>query len=421
MKILVMHPGTQHSTKLASAIKESGHDVKLLTTVYNKKHTIINFVKNLLPKKEIKRLDARKNNNLNDNDIIVKCELEGIILLLLGRIDRSKKIYAKYKYHVAKKIAKKAYKIIIKENYDVVITFDSYAYHLFKRLKETKINIVKIIDYTAAYPIFVKKIYEKLFIQYPNFKSSLKSERCILWNKKYCKAAAEEIYYADKFITASSYTSKTLIEYGIENKNIIKIPYGYDAINKKHNKSEKDIDKTEFNILYVGNVNIMKGVTNLINAFQKIKYNEIKLRLVGNVQNIIYDIVKDNRINILGFIPQNLLYKEYNNCDLFVFPSLSDGFGFAPLEAMSFGKACIVTEEAGISDIIENGKDGFVIPANNQEALKEKIEWCFHNKNIIKEMGKRAEKKVYNYSNESYRMKISELLKIIERERNHEK
>ena len=111
MKILVMHPGTQHSTKLASAIKESGHDVKLLTTVYNKKHTIINFVKKLLPKKEIKRLDARKNNNLNDNDIIVKCELEGIILLLLGRIDRSKKIYAKYKYHVAKKIAQKAYKI----------------------------------------------------------------------------------------------------------------------------------------------------------------------------------------------------------------------------------------------------------------------------------------------------------------------
>ena len=36
-------------------------------------------------------------------------------------------------------------------------------------------------------------------------------------------------------------------------------------------------------------------------------------------------------------------------------------------------------------------------------------------------MGKRAEKKVYNYSNESYRMKISELLKIIEREKNHEK
>ena len=93
MKIMVIHPGTQHSTKLVAAIKSHGHEVKLVTTVYNKKGSLINKLFKILPNAERQRINSRKHSDLTEEDIILFNELEGLILLVIGRLDKKKILY----------------------------------------------------------------------------------------------------------------------------------------------------------------------------------------------------------------------------------------------------------------------------------------------------------------------------------------
>ena len=82
---------------------------------------------------------------------------------------------------------------------------------------------------------------------------------------------------------------------------------------------------------------------------------------------------------------------------------------------MSHGKVCIVTKESGISDIIEYGKDGFIVSANDVNDLKQKIEWCILNRSELKKMGTNAKEKAKTYSNNRYKENIATFLKELEK------
>lgn len=412
MKIMIIHPGTQHSTKLAAALKKNGHDVKLVTTVYNKKNSFINKISRLLPIAERKRLISRMNLELNDSDILLMSELSGLFLLLLNRIDKSKKIYVKYKYRVAKKVGIKAAKLALKDNYDLVIAFDSYAYYPFNYLNKEKSSIIKVIDYSAAYAPAAKETYMKVILKYPILIDTMKKDRCVLWDDKYYDSLCKEAFLTDFITCASEYTKGTLVKYGVESSKIYVVPYGYNPSNS--GKTNKLISNDTFNILFVGGVNVMKGIAYLIDALKQIEEENISLTLVGNVQDVIKDMaLKDKRIIIKGYISHNDIHVEYENANLFIFPSLSDGFGFAPLEAMSYGVPCLVTNTSGISDIIEDGIDGFIVESESVKVLAEKIRWGYNNKESLHKMGVLAKDKVSKYSVENYAKRTQNFIERI--------
>lgn len=411
MKIMVIHPGTQHSTKLVAAIKSHGHEVKLVTTVYNKKGSLINKLFKILPNAERQRINSRKHSDLTEEDIILFNELKGLILLVIGRLDKKKILYTWYKRIVAKKVGIRAAKMAVKENYDLVFSFDSYAEYPFSYLKNKNSKILCIMDCSAAYAEAAKITYSKQIELYPQLKEALMEERCVLWNKKYYSDMLHEAKISDYIICASSYTKRTLTEYGIKNDVITVIPYGYNPASVC--KSE---DKREgFNILYVGGVNIMKGMPYLIEAFKSIKNDTIKLTLVGNVQSVIRDMCKDDsRISLKGYIPHKMIHQEYAKADLFVFPSLSDGFGFAPLEAMSYGVVCAVSDASGICDVILDGENGFIFKAESSIEIKRIIEKCIDDKHMLNVMSKKARIKALEFSEKSYADKIESFLEKIE-------
>ena len=113
---------------------------------------------------------------------------------------------------------------------------------------------------------------------------------------------------------------------------------------------------------------------------------------------------------------------EYQKADVFIFPSLSDGFGYAPLEAMNYGVPCIVTETSGISDILCDKDEGFIIRAESSDDIKQKIEWCCNNRDKLLLMGKKAKEKAGQYSEKEYEENIrSFLTRISEEIRNEDK
>lgn len=93
-----------------------------------------------------------------------------------------------------------------------------------------------------------------------------------------------------------------------------------------------------------------------------------------------------------------------------IFPSLSDAFALSVMEGMSVGLPVICTENTGISDLIENGKNGFIVKTASVDDLKEKIEWFIKNSHLISEMGYYARKTAEKYTWERYYSSYSNIL-----------
>ncbi len=156
----------------------------------------------------------------------------------------------------------------------------------------------------------------------------------------------------------------------------------------KISESVKDIkDKENLHLLFVGYITPRKGVDTLIDAFR------VLVRDYG-IDNLILDLVGDttrdpgffgeimrrcetagikDKVRIHGRVASDELETLYAMADIFVFPSLWEGFGMVLIEAM-YNRLPIVTTDAGaIPYLVKDGKNGILVPVKDTEKLASSI------------------------------------------------
>jgi glycosyltransferase involved in cell wall biosynthesis len=144
-----------------------------------------------------------------------------------------------------------------------------------------------------------------------------------------------------------------------------------------HLKKSLGIASDDFVFVYVGRLTGDKGMNELLQAFQKIvtECNTAKLLLVGFFEaeldplhkKALSEIENNDKIIIVPF--QKDVRRYYAISDVLVFPSYREGFPNAVLEAGAMGLSCIVTNINGCNEIIEDGKNGILIPPKDTDAL----------------------------------------------------
>ncbi len=182
---------------------------------------------------------------------------------------------------------------------------------------------------------------------------------------------------ADFINVLSTYAKKSFIENGVTSDKIIVTPFGVDT-ERFHPKSLFKKQNEKIRILYVGRIELLKGVQYLLEAFIKLKRRDIELYLVGPILPEMMPLLErydDQRIKPLGSASHDELLFYYQNCDIFVFPSINDAFGLVVLEAMACGLPVITTENSCAYDVVTDGINGFVIPIRNPEAIREKLDF----------------------------------------------
>jgi len=168
------------------------------------------------------------------------------------------------------------------------------------------------------------------------------------------------------------------------------------SLENKHNIKGKTV------VLFVGNLLAFKGLHILIDAMSTIKNNNIILLVVGGgyeeerYRSQVSNLNLNKRVIFAGpQSPDKGLPLYYNLGDFLVLPSThSESFGLVALEAMASGKPIIISDLPGPSKLVEEGNDGFLIPAGDAAGLKNKIEFFANNKEIAVHMGKAARQKV---------------------------
>jgi starch synthase len=110
------------------------------------------------------------------------------------------------------------------------------------------------------------------------------------------------------------------------------------------------------------------------------------------------------------------LLREMSEADVFVFPSLFEGFALVILEAMAAGLPVITTPNTAGPDLIEDGKEGLIVPAGDVEALRTAMESLLNNPERARAMGRAAHEKAKEYTWERYGERWEALVRELCRE-----
>ncbi|MDO8676902.1 MAG: glycosyltransferase family 4 protein [Candidatus Azambacteria bacterium] len=87
-------------------------------------------------------------------------------------------------------------------------------------------------------------------------------------------------------------------------------------------------------------------------------------------------------------MPYSKVPEALAQIDIFVYPSLHEGFGRSIMEALAMEKAVVATRVGGIPDLIKDGENGFLVLPGNPAALAEKIKEFMENKDLREKFGK---------------------------------
>lgn len=229
-------------------------------------------------------------------------------------------------------------------------------------IKKANVGLFHSTHYTV--PVIysgkmVVNVHDLIHIVYPEY---LSSKPAYFYAKFMIAAACRK---AKKIITISENTKNDIIKYfHIEPSKIeITYPAVSDDFNPSPEKSEVMKKKYGEYILYVGAIRAHKNILRLLDAFNKLKKEKKikhKLILIGKGKiPYIYDVTKKisdfslgSEVLIIEEIGQDKLADFYRGADLFVFPSLYEGFGLPPLEAMACGCPVICSNNSSLPEVV---------------------------------------------------------------------
>jgi glycosyltransferase involved in cell wall biosynthesis len=252
----------------------------------------------------------------------------------------------------------------------------SFLLPFLKRDKLREVDIIKTNQMDGSWSAIIAKwLYKKpLLLRTGYTKSVVLKKQCCSKTKLLFYEYVEKIAYekCDCGVVGSrhdkEYVSK---KYGIE-ENKIEVLYNFVDINKF---CPKNTSKYEDRIVFIGRLHPEKNLNNLIKAISK---TELTIDIFGDgpIKEDLATLANrtDAKVNFLGIVPNNELPDILNKYLYFVLPSFYEGMPKALLEAMACGLVCIGTNVKGINEVIEDGKNGFLIDSTEPDAIKKAID-----------------------------------------------
>jgi len=227
----------------------------------------------------------------------------------------------------------------------------------------------------------------------------------------YWQRLAGEWALADYVVVNSRWTRTALEKQGVPAEKIHIVPLAYEAPIGAHQLAgARGGGSHAFSVLWLGNVTLRKGIPYLFEAARLLASRNVEFVVAGDILISAQAMASaPSNMRFIGRVPRSALTPVYANSDLFVFPTLSDGFGLTQLEAMAHGLPVIATPNCG--NVVTDGVDGFVIPIRDPQRLASAIETLIVDRQLHQRMSHAAMQKAGMFSIS----RISESLSAIER------
>lgn len=161
-------------------------------------------------------------------------------------------------------------------------------------------------------------------------------------------------------------------------------------------------EKVPCSVVQVGALIKEKRVDTTICAFAQIRqaHPSACLTVIGqgkekdSLMRLCADKGVSDSVHFIGRLPNEKVLAQMACTQFFCMPSVREGFGIVYLEAMASGCITIGTEGEGITDLIEHGKNGFLVPPESPEAIVQVIEWCLAHPQMADAVAQRGKQDV---------------------------
>lgn len=172
-----------------------------------------------------------------------------------------------------------------------------------------------------------------------------------------------ECELADWIVVNSDWSRESLIRAGVPERKLrtIALPYERetgDPFEREYPPAFSN--ERPLRVLFAGTASVAKGAADLLLAFDRLADDPIELSIVGDRAMAVPDrFLQHPRIHWLGRVDRTAVMQHYRASDLLVFPSHSDGFGMAQIEAQGWGLPIVASRNCG--RVVRDGETGFLL------------------------------------------------------------
>lgn len=210
-------------------------------------------------------------------------------------------------------------------------------------------------------------------------------------------------YETADFITVpSQFVYDSMIAHGIPEAKLVLNARGVDLDRFKPRPGAGNA----FRVLFVGRVGLRKGVPYLLRAWEALQLPGAELTLAGRVapdgKAVLERYQDTSGLKLLGHVKDTA--ELYNSATLFAFPSLEEGSAKVTLEALASGLPVITTPNSG--SVVRDGKEGFIVPIRDVDALGQRIKHLYENPNLTAQMAEAARARAEEYTWERSRERL---------------
>jgi glycosyltransferase involved in cell wall biosynthesis len=206
----------------------------------------------------------------------------------------------------------------------------------------------------------------------------------------------EEYALAGSIRVSSIWARETFIREGVPPERVRVVPQIIDT-QRFSPPAEARSHDGPLRVCYVGIMNLRKGFPYLLEAMRRVGAGHVTLEIAGSTGSrgarVLFDRLRPGLS--VSMHPQDPV-PVYRRAELFVLPSLHDGFGFVVAEAMACGLPVVVTTDVGAAELVRP-EYGWIVPPADSSAIAAVLSDALSRRAELNEMGRRARAALMGY------------------------
>ena len=221
----------------------------------------------------------------------------------------------------------------------------------------------------------------------------------------------EEIALADHILTVSTFARESYVDADVPSDRVTSVPMGADLSAFAPDGEGASEGGGPFTFLFPGHAGRRKGVDVLLAASERLHQSghAHRLQFAGGANEGVF-AETDAPVGRLGYLDRSDLAAAFRRADVLVLPSRHDSFGRVVVEAMATGLPVLLSEHVGAKEVVTEGETGWVVPAEDVDALAQRMRWCVEHPELVRAMHDACVDTAQDYSWAAYRDRVTEVI-----------
>jgi glycosyltransferase involved in cell wall biosynthesis len=363
LKIDVAVHGRFHAFHLARALHEAGHDVRLLTNY---------------PRVVVQRFGFPRSRTLT-------CVAHGVTTRMFYRLARTLPFFqldAALHQWFGRWVRSK-----VRKDANIIYIFSGVSEETLQAFGETEGTEVWVVRGSSHIRVQSRLLEEE------ESRSGVSVEKPSAW-----MISREEREYAmaRRVITLSSFAKRSFVEQRVSPEKVTLL---LSAVDVSRFRPDQEIVRARLDrirngsplrVLTVGSFSVRKGAYDLV-EIAKAMAGCMSFRFVGDVPAEALALKKraGSAIEFVPRVPEYELKRHYGWGDIFVFPTIEDGFPAVLGQALASGTPTLATPNSCAPDIVRHGETGWILPIRSPSMFIDQLNWCDAHRNELQEMVQR--------------------------------